>query len=910
MISDDEIRRAVSPRAFEAGLQYQIDGRVLDLRAAADGATLEAEVKGQARSPYRLSVRLTRDARGKLQPSGLCTCHVGFNCKHVAAVLLEYQELAELASEAAAPIPTARQPQHPSQPSQAPVEVPLPYEVSSWLNSLDAAQEEESEHYPPTVRKRLLYVLDRGSYSGGAMVTVHSIELKRDGTLPQTSTRHQPEQLLRAGQQPKYLRPSDRVLLRQIMTPADGAEQTTIATVENIIATGRGRWASWSGPILTAGPALRGELDWSVDENGSQRPALLIPGHLLLLRLALPWYVDPATGAIGPVATALSPRLVHALLAGPALPPDVAGRVRAEMERRWPGQVLPAPKPLGAPKPLRERLRPHLLLMAAELPFDPADAFVGRNRMPGYGSHRVALGRLSWSYGPIVLPAALPFQPERTLHHDGELLRVLRDRAGEERAADIIRQSGLVSLDELHLLPRAHPHAGDLFLLDPDQAGWIDVVLGDVPRLRDDGWLVEIAEDFPWKLVEPEGDISVTLAEGSGLDWFDLDLGVVIGHERISLVPALLDFIAQVGVELVTGLSDEAEDAGLPLLLPLPDGRLLNLSMTQLQPILGPLLELLTAGEIDAASGMVRFSRASAADLALLESTDGGLVWTGGEGVRALGRQLRDHGKIPACPVPSLFAASLRPYQEHGLAWLQFLRSTGLGGVLADDMGLGKTVQALAHLVICPTSLVPNWLAEAARFAPTLRCLVLHGPDRAQHFGAISAFELVITTYPLLSRDHAMLSAQEWHVVLLDEAQVIKNPLATTSKLARTLRARQRLCLSGTPLENHLGELWSLFDFLLPGLLGIGSNLARVTVVRSKRPATANAKRCSRSVSRRFCCDGQRSRSRPTCRRRPRSPRRSRWAQASARSTRGSGWRCTPRYATRLPSADWPDPGS
>ncbi len=199
-----------------------------------------------------------------------------------------------------------------------------------------------------------------------------------------------------------------------------------------------------------------------------------------------------------------------------------------------------------------------------------------------------------------------------------------------------------------------------------------------------------------------------------------------------------------------------------------------------------------------------------------------------------LGRQLREHGGIPPCPVPSGFGAVLRSYQEHGLAWLQFLRAAGLGGVLADDMGLGKTVQALAHLaveqaqgridlpslVICPTSLVANWLAEATRFAPSLRCLVLHGPDRAGRFAAIGDHDLVVTTYPLLARDHAVLAAQDWHVVMLDEAQTIKNPLATTSKLARTLRARQRLCLSGTPLENHLGELWSLFDFLLPGFLG------------------------------------------------------------------------------------------
>ena len=164
-----------------------------------------------------------------------------------------------------------------------------------------------------------------------------------------------------------------------------------------------------------------------------------------------------------------------------------------------------------------------------------------------------------------------------------------------------------------------------------------------------------------------------------------------------------------------------------------------------------------------------------------------------------------------------------------------------MGGILADDMGLGKTVQALAHLsveqasgrltvpalVICPTSLVPNWQAEAKRFAPQLRTLVLHGADRAGHFATIGGHDLVVTTYPLLTRDHAILAEQNWHVVILDEAQTIKNPLATTSKLARTLRAGQRLCLSGTPLENHLGELWSLFDFLMPGFLGDRQSFGR-----------------------------------------------------------------------------------
>jgi SNF2 family DNA or RNA helicase len=168
------------------------------------------------------------------------------------------------------------------------------------------------------------------------------------------------------------------------------------------------------------------------------------------------------------------------------------------------------------------------------------------------------------------------------------------------------------------------------------------------------------------------------------------------------------------------------------------------------------------------------------------------------------------------------------------LNWLQFLREHGLAGVLADDMGLGKTVQTLAHLlveresgradrpslVIAPTSLMTNWRQEAAKFAPALRVLVLHGLDRRAHFERIPEHDLVLTTYPLLPRDLPQLLEHEFHCVILDEAQFIKNAKTTYAQAACQLKARHRLCLTGTPMENHLGELWSLFHFLLPGFLG------------------------------------------------------------------------------------------
>jgi SNF2 family DNA or RNA helicase len=191
--------------------------------------------------------------------------------------------------------------------------------------------------------------------------------------------------------------------------------------------------------------------------------------------------------------------------------------------------------------------------------------------------------------------------------------------------------------------------------------------------------------------------------------------------------------------------------------------------------------------------------------------------------------------------VPDWFAASLRPYQQRGVDWLQFLREAGLAGVLADDMGLGKTVQTLAHLaiekqagrltapalVVCPTSVVGNWAREAERFTPQLRVLPLQGTDRKERFGRIAESDLVISTYPLMTRDYDVLTAQDWSIVILDEAQTVKNPGASMAQAVRQLRAGQRICLTGTPMENHLGELWALFDFMMPGFLGSQQDFGR-----------------------------------------------------------------------------------
>ncbi|MCC6579892.1 MAG: SWIM zinc finger family protein [Phycisphaeraceae bacterium] len=209
-------------------------------------------------------------------------------------------------------------------------------------------------------------------------------------------------------------------------------------------------------------------------------------------------------------------------------------------------------------------------------------------------------------------------------------------------------------------------------------------------------------------------------------------------------------------------------------------------------------------------------------------------------------QRLRQFDGIDPIDAPATFHGTLRPYQREGLGWIRFLRDFGMGGILADDMGLGKTIQVLAMLdawygqadannakrpptlIVAPRSVVFNWVDEAARFAPRLRVLCYSGVDRHQLREGFDRHDVIVTTYGLMRRDVDELQQFDFSYIALDEAQVIKNPASQAAKAARLLRATHRLALTGTPIENHLGDLWSIFEFLNPGMLGSGLRFGRL----------------------------------------------------------------------------------
>ncbi len=294
----------------------------------------------------------------------------------------------------------------------------------------------------------------------------------------------------------------------------------------------------------------------------------------------------------------------------------------------------------------------------------------------------------------------------------------------------------------------------------------------------------------------------------SGIDWFDLELRFEVNGVAVDGEAVLKSFLAGQRFHR------------------LPDGTIAQLPERWLE----------RHGR--AAAELLEIKRATGGPLSLYAAPLVASLFDEEQQVAALARwgsavsQLVQVGRVPERPLPSGFEGELRHYQHDGFRWLCFLRDGGLGGVLADDMGLGKTIQAIVtlldthasdpdgppSLIVCPTSVVYNWAAELARFAPGLRVLVHHGPERGGV--ALEQHDVVVTTYALLRLDAELLSGRPWRYAILDEAQHIKNPASQLAAVARGLDAKHRLALTGTPLENHLLELWSIFEFLMPGFFG------------------------------------------------------------------------------------------
>ncbi|WP_018228332.1 DEAD/DEAH box helicase [Methyloversatilis universalis] len=781
------------------------------------GPTLRALVRGTRPQPYQVTVRLERReyfGERTLEIATRCSCPVGNRCKHAVGLLLAAKKQGELIERPRA-------------------------EVLRWAQNL---QKRLSDRPAGASRKRnaakeaIAYlVTPRGTQP--ADLRLLKARPGRDGTPGADS---QPwfnfEQALL--KPPAFVQDSDLPVFRtlrdairkravSVFVPFELRGADGLAVLRAALDTGRCVVRADEGSDetrpLKPGEARAGQLEWQTEKLGVRALLACSPPADWTLPTDPPWYLDVARGMAGEI-THPAREAVQAVLELPLLTTAELPLVAEALAQAAPMLPSPLGRDASSLPRIETELRP--VLKMASLPVWHVKPHRRYDKALGHALYDIATVALSYGQAKF---AATDSADLATLPN-GRAVRVTRDLAAEQAALALLGEVGFAPVQARWLQMYESLPVGALGL--ESEEAWARFFGDAAARLTRAGWQIECPPDFRHRvLVVDEWHAELDENENG---WLELSLGIDVGGRRLDLAPLLYALFKRDGRWLDPIALDRMRDEDTTDLFT-AEGERIIVPAGRIKPLARTLVDLFDSP----AGGALQVSRMDAPRLA--DALDA--KWTR-EGFRSIEQWVdRLRGMQGVAPVepPAGFGIELRPYQREGLAWLQHLRAHDLGGILADDMGLGKTAQTLAHLltekragrldhpalVVLPTSLVFNWQREAARFAPELRVLKLHGPDRAKLFERIPEHDVCLTTYPLLWRDHEKLAAHDYHLLILDEAQTVKNAGSQAARAVRLLRARHRLCLTGTPLENHLGELWAQFDFLLPGFLGEQKNFTR-----------------------------------------------------------------------------------
>jgi len=770
-----------------------------------DEHVLSADVRDD-KQVYTVLVRL-KDG----EPRGNCSCSAGFNCKHVAALLYAY-----LHESQQSPDDTA------AEESSDESDTITPF--SMWLGKLDHIPRGPSSNQQPS-GQCILYLLQEHPRHG-MIISFHLSRYLKQGGYGRT-TPYQPANAMKQ-HCPAYMNHDDRRILRMAAENYEASlrryfilrDEDDALMLKWAISTGRCHWQEADSHPLKLGETLPGHWHWQLNKEGQQRLTLHAEAaDVMVIALSPPWYLDKDRGLCGRIEAANSDDPVDVLLHLPPLEPDATAQQRADL-------IAQLPTSVPQPKVIQHKLICAAVKAVVELKSIPTPEIYS-NLLPEY----VHIAELWLDYGdnhrhPYIITADTTVRMVEG-HHISDYQR---HPATERQALDTLVQQQLCNAVPWLSQAPLKPHQFTLL----ESRNWPQWLVENLPLLQQSELVeVVILPSFRHQLAEVDTWLLNTESEGWGgraqlrvqlRDGEELELNDAIAHW-------LEENPEAVKAEALNTLAETPSVA-----LKLPQGRVLSIPGSMLANVLRYMMDIFNhlGTETIATPQLVELRAALAKEHAPVKlNADPWLEKAQG---------LLHPELWPTVVPPAGLQARLRDYQQDSLSWLQMLCQLGMHGILADDMGLGKTVQALSHiltekesgrlrhptLVICPTSLVHNWYNEIQHFTPTLTALILHGSERAQHFNDIPGHDIVITTYPLLIRDHEVLQAQPWHLLILDEAQYIKNPTARSSRLVRTLRSQHRLCLTGTPMENHLGELWSLFDFLMPGYLSDKKSFRRM----------------------------------------------------------------------------------
>lgn len=793
----DALSRMVNvfvPTVLMQGQEYQQKGYVLNIRLS-DGL-LKARVKGRSGQIYDVHI----DLKSWPEKDAHCGCH-HVNCKHAAASLFALQVKENVV---VATLPGAESGQSIAflQESQRPdSRIDETHQIIYLLEPELGAHE-----HRVFVRLAVAKTLKRGGI--GKKVIFNTITASRKQYFSHDDEDIVASLLFKCGAHGWF----ERLTLRNS------------ELIEKILSTKRAYLhGQREEPGLHLGMELEANLSWRLGLDGAQRLELEADGERVTpLLLDKPWYYDEANRTMGLLTTTYQSGQLKTLLATPSVPIDDVMSI--ESSQAWASSGVASPNLFTNRQISHLTPKPVLSFNAVELENGNSGESKDNDDAPGI----LFVMDVAFEYDGLRIDSSLLSDSIYTTKQD-TLIEIKRDRAFEKRMYDECVQILPVraaSIQEKLNAPCELRHLNVLvhYRFEHDLIRLHSQI---VPLLKSKGWLVEFYHPVYAEVLAADDIEWFSEIREKGHDFFGWQLGILVEGKQVSIVPLVADLISKLNRRTIDEMPDDTV-----LALTLPDGKRLKVDMARLKPLIRFLLQYGT--KLIDKDAQIQLNRYQ---LILLQETEQALAatamrWRGGEQLREQLQLLVDRKGFPEAEIPQGLNTTLRDYQHQGLSWLQFLRECRFGGVLADDMGLGKTIQTLAHLqlekaagrltqaslIVAPTSLVGNWFEEAQRFTPDLKMRVFHGLDR--HLDSFDDYDVVISTYGLIQRDKSRFVDYNFYYLILDEAQFIKNSRAKTTQIIQQIKASHRLCLSGTPLENHLGELWSLFHFLMPGLLG------------------------------------------------------------------------------------------
>lgn len=721
-----------------------------------------------------------------------------------------------------------------------------------WFQSLNSALSSPTPELKKPIKTeyQLLYILNKTSYRPtGCNVTLLVTRQLKGGNFGNTY-RHlssHSETHMRA------LQPIDHDILHRLEVSErlhnpyamsiyqdsyELQETMDASLLIDMINTGRCYWGSHQGKsCLTLGNIATGQFSWQLTQDGHQQLCCLVDNKRVeILPLTPPWYLDPEQNQSGPLTFNMAPHLASTLLAAPPIAPQNVSKIKTLLKDKV-NQTpdFPLPHSFTILNPQNAQPKPKLVLFGLTTDHHLFYKLFRKSCV-------LPLGRISFNYDGVEVSTAGSMNFNVVNSATKTLNVIARNLSAETVWVEDLLKQGLGLFSRRY--PEVQLNLEPLdFLVAPieDKIAQENFLSRTLPILQQAGWEIKVEQSFPVEYVISVDDWYTEIYENNKTDWFSMELGFLLDGQKINILPLLVNFIEKqpevFNEKHLNALKNEN------FVMQLPNGHSIGIPAKRIKGILATLTELYDAKSLNK-SGLLPVSRIRAAQLLDLEKAMKAtrMRWLGETQLKQLSDKLAHFTSMQSVQIPKQFKGVLRDYQKIGVDWLNFLREYQLPGILADDMGLGKTIQTLAHLliekqegrmkhpclIVAPTSLMENWRNEASQFTPSLKVLVLQGQERKASFYDIEKSDLVLTTYPLIVRDKDILLGHQYHTVILDEAQFIKNANTKAYLILQQIKTSHRLCLTGTPMENHLGELWSLYNFLSPGLLGDSKQFTQI----------------------------------------------------------------------------------